>query len=71
MEPMDIGTLTEKLTTERIGWIERNLPFDSHTEHVYEGLCAICRAGDRPEALRALLDRVLTLLAHPYGGEDG
>ena len=45
---------------KRIPWYwvdgEPMLPTTPCSEHIYDGACAICRAGDRPEALGAVIE---------------
>lgn len=44
-------------------------PTTAHDEHLYDGACAICKAGHAPVALRIVIDAVLdALVGGPEGG---
>lgn len=47
------------VTSRPIGWLDNYPPTTPHGEHVYDGSCAICKAGSAPGALRIVIDAVL------------
>lgn len=59
--------VVSELTAMRLGFIVGPdglwAPTMTHDEHQYEFNCAICRAGDRPDALAALVATVSNIAA--------
>lgn len=70
-----VNDVTDRLRRTRIPWYwvdgEPIPPTTPCSEHFYDGACAICRAGDRPEALGAVIEAVaLELRAATTPGAD-
>jgi len=63
---MTADEIVQQLKAELIAWQvvdgEPWPPLGPHLDHRYDGGCAICRASDRPEALRALVVRIQELI---------
>lgn len=52
------------IARQRLGWLADSdgdpyLPSSPHDKHIYNGDCAICKAGNAPLALRVVIDAVL------------
>lgn len=65
---MTLNDVVAALTANPPGWIPHGLGVvtpDAHLGsqgHLYDGACAICRGGERPEALSALVLAISTIL---------
>lgn len=61
-----LDRVIDGLLDEPIGWLMAGEdtpwpPARPHGHHLYDARCAICRAGDRPEALAALVAAVCAI----------